>query len=269
MSYSTSSEEDERDQVIIPNAIVAQAKEAIEKMVPPKSRLLLYEKEYKLSYVLERSRSVKSSSLWSYFSQLKKMLLVKENIDIGRFHQVKTFLKQQCIGHRPKKSKVFTRGIASVALQQLYSLTQNGLSDPDFRCWRTRGGGPNRLGYRPRGIPTETSRRITASFTRVIDPTLQRINFTTLLGRRHPQGSHQRTGPHTGLSLAEEPESRSNSYLARKGRGEEGPRGLSEDTDGVIDQRRKKDSEDLPPARSPKDSSWISSPRPGVREVLV
>jgi hypothetical protein len=142
MSYSTSSEEDERDQVIMPNAIVAQAKEAIEKMVPPKSRLL-YEKEYKLfcewrknqkakgvdeniilAYVLERSRSVKSSSLWSYFSQLKKMLLVKENIDTGRFHQVKTFLKQQCIGHRPKKSKVFTRGIASVALQQLYSLTQ-------------------------------------------------------------------------------------------------------------------------------------------------
>jgi hypothetical protein len=48
MSYSTSSEEDERVQVIMPNAIVAQAKEAIEKMVPPKSRLLLYEKEYKL-----------------------------------------------------------------------------------------------------------------------------------------------------------------------------------------------------------------------------
>ncbi|KAH0816599.1 hypothetical protein GEV33_006191 [Tenebrio molitor] len=44
---------------------------------------------------------------------------------------------------------------------------------------------------------------------------------------------------------------------------EEGPRGLSEDTDGVIGQRRKKDSEDLLPARSPKDSSWISSPRPG------
>jgi hypothetical protein len=54
------------------------------------------------------------------------------------------------------------------------------------RCWRTRGGGPNRLGNRPRGIPTETPRRIKASFTRVIDPTLQRINFTALLGRRHP-----------------------------------------------------------------------------------
>jgi hypothetical protein len=83
------------------------------------------------------------------------------------------------------------------------------------RCWRTRGGRPIRLGNRPRRIPTETSRRIKASFTRVIDPTLQRINFTTLLGRRHPPGPHRRAGPHTGLSLAEEPESRSNSYLAR------------------------------------------------------
>jgi hypothetical protein len=70
-------------------------------------------------------------------------------------------------------------------------------------------------GKSSRRIPTETSRRIKASFTRVIDPTLQRINFTTLLGRRHPPGPHRRAGPHTGLSLAEEPESRSNSYLAR------------------------------------------------------
>ncbi|KAH0809885.1 hypothetical protein GEV33_012907 [Tenebrio molitor] len=186
---------------------------------------------------------------------------------------------------------------------------QNGFSDPDFRyrprqfgerrgkyikveqrpCW----GFPTSSGQRLRpirvvqqvlanpwrrteaaGKPSKrnsnrTSRRIKASFTRVIDPTRQRIIFATLLGRRHPQGSHQRTGPHTGLSLAEEPESRSNSYLASKGRGEEGPRGLSEDTDGVIDQRRKKDSEDLPPAHSSRDSLWISSPRPGVREVFI
>ncbi|KAH0816887.1 hypothetical protein GEV33_005904 [Tenebrio molitor] len=160
---------------------------------------------------------------------------------------------------------------------------QNGLSDPDFRyrprqfgerrgeiykggtdamlevrgydrsvlcnrSWRTRGGRPNRLENHLRRIPTETSRRIKASFTRVIDPTLKRSNFVTLLDRRHPQGPLRRARPHTGLSLAEEPEPRSNTYLARKCRGEEGPRGLSEDTDGVIDQRRKKDSEDLPPA---------------------
>jgi hypothetical protein len=31
-------------------------------------------------------------------------------------------------------------------------------------------------------------------------------HFATLLGRRHPPGSHQRAGPHTGQSLAEVPE---------------------------------------------------------------
>jgi hypothetical protein len=41
-----------------------------------------------LTYVLKRSRSVKFSSLWCYFSQLKKMLLVKVNIEIGRFVQI-------------------------------------------------------------------------------------------------------------------------------------------------------------------------------------
>ncbi|KAH0815773.1 hypothetical protein GEV33_007018 [Tenebrio molitor] len=44
------------------------------------------------------------------------------------------------------------------------------------------------------------------------------------------------------------------SLILRKGRGEEGLRGLSEDTDGVIDQRRKRDSEDLPPAHSSRNS---------------
>jgi hypothetical protein len=34
--------EDERDQVIILNSIVAQAKEAIEKMVPPKIKIIIY-----------------------------------------------------------------------------------------------------------------------------------------------------------------------------------------------------------------------------------
>ncbi|KAH0817124.1 hypothetical protein GEV33_005667 [Tenebrio molitor] len=113
---------------------------------------------------------------------------------------------------------------------------QNGLSDPDFRyrprqvgerrgkrykvcnrSWRTRGGRPNRLENHLRGIPTETPRRIKASFTRVNDPTHKRSNFVTLLDRRHPQGPLRRAGPHTGLSLAEEPESRSNTYLARPG----------------------------------------------------
>ncbi|KAH0821108.1 hypothetical protein GEV33_001683 [Tenebrio molitor] len=83
------------------------------------------------------------------------------------------------------------------------------------RSWRTRGGRPNRLENHLRGIPTETPRRIKASFTRVNDPTHKRSNFVTLLDRRHPQGPLRRAGPHSGLSLAEEPEFRSNTYLAR------------------------------------------------------
>ncbi|KAH0813129.1 hypothetical protein GEV33_009662 [Tenebrio molitor] len=82
------------------------------------------------------------------------------------------------------------------------------------RSWRTRGGRPNRLENHLRRIPAETPRRIKASFTRVNDPTHKRSNFVTLLDRRHPQGPLRRAGPHTGLSLAEEPESRSNTYLA-------------------------------------------------------
>ncbi|XP_044260438.1 uncharacterized protein LOC123008614 [Tribolium madens] len=101
--------------------------EAVGKVVPVKSKILC-EKEYNcfcnwrnkknargvdekiiLAYISERSKTVKSSSLWSYHSQLKKMLLVKENVDINRFHKVKAFLKQHSVGHRAKKSKVFTR----------------------------------------------------------------------------------------------------------------------------------------------------------------
>ncbi|KAH0820815.1 hypothetical protein GEV33_001976 [Tenebrio molitor] len=139
---------------------------------------------------------------------------------------------------------------------------QNGLSDPDFRCRPRqiceRRGEDIKVEQTPcAGEPVEEDR----SGLEIVQEELQPY-VAADIGFLH-EGSHQRTGPHSGLSLAEEPESRSNSYLARKGRGEEGPRGLSEDTDGVIDQRRKRDSEDLPPAHSSRDSLWIPSLRPG------
>ncbi|KAH0812006.1 hypothetical protein GEV33_010784 [Tenebrio molitor] len=85
---------------------------------------------------------------------------------------------------------------------------------------------------------------------------------------RHPVGpassprippesrTSHRTVPGRGTRVQEQ-------LVSGKGRGEEEPRGPSEDTDGVIDQRRKRDSEDLPPAHSSRDSHWISSLRPG------
>lgn len=134
----------EENKVFVPELVKKEALEAVNKVVPVKSKQL-YEKEYVnfcewrkrkdvrgvdetiiLAYIHERSKNAKSSSLWAYYSQLKKMLSVKENIDISRyvkltlfmnfelldnccrFHQVSAFLKQQSVGHRPKKSMVFT-----------------------------------------------------------------------------------------------------------------------------------------------------------------
>nr|XP_015833604.1 PREDICTED: uncharacterized protein LOC107397543 [Tribolium castaneum] len=116
----------EENQVFVPELIIQEASEAINKVVPAKSKQL-YEKEYSnfcewrkrkdakgvderiiLAYISERSKNAKSSSLWAYYSQLKKMLSVKENIDMSRFHQVSAFLKQHSVGHRPKKSKAFS-----------------------------------------------------------------------------------------------------------------------------------------------------------------
>jgi hypothetical protein len=82
--------------------MIHEALDALNKVVPAKSNHS-YEKEYTifcewkrkqargvdenimLAYISERSKNAKPSSLLSYYSQLKKMLSVKENIDISRF----------------------------------------------------------------------------------------------------------------------------------------------------------------------------------------
>ncbi|KAJ8915477.1 hypothetical protein NQ315_003240 [Exocentrus adspersus] len=111
----------------VPDDVLLEANSALSKIIPEKSKLL-YEKEYInfcewrnkkqvrgvndkiiMAYISEKSKRVKSSSLWSYYSQLKKMLSVKENVDISRFHQVTAFLKHKSTGYKPKKSRVFTR----------------------------------------------------------------------------------------------------------------------------------------------------------------
>jgi hypothetical protein len=74
------------------------------------------------------------------------------------------------------------------------------------RCWRTRGGRPKRLENRRGGAPTV---RCGGSMLLPRGSTTLRVSgshFATLLGRRHPPGSHQRAGPHTGQSLAEDAE---------------------------------------------------------------
>lgn len=110
-----------------PPEIREQAIAATLDLLPAKSRKL-YEKEYDLfmhwckqktvsnisesvllTYLSEKAKTFKCSSLWSKFSMLKAVLNVKNNVDVSNYQKVKAFLKRQSTGYRAKKSKVFDR----------------------------------------------------------------------------------------------------------------------------------------------------------------
>lgn len=118
---NSSSSEDENPEI----AEVANA--AIDNLLPVKSKEI-YEKTYALfrkwctekdvrkitenvilAYLEEKSRSVKSSTLWSTFSMLKATLNLKENVDLKQFPRLVPYLKSKAVGHRSKKSAIFTR----------------------------------------------------------------------------------------------------------------------------------------------------------------
>ena len=109
-----------------PPALEEAAREATYECLPSKSRKL-YEKQYDefkkwcslkgtqkctenilLAYFLEKSKTGKCSTLWSYYSMLKSMLLVKSNIDISKFRKLLAFIKRKSDGYSPKKSKILT-----------------------------------------------------------------------------------------------------------------------------------------------------------------
>lgn len=60
------------------------------------------------TYFNELSKTLKCSSLWSMYSQLKKMILHHNNIDISSYNRLKLFLKEKSIGYESKKCKVFS-----------------------------------------------------------------------------------------------------------------------------------------------------------------
>ncbi|KAJ3651099.1 hypothetical protein Zmor_017159 [Zophobas morio] len=62
-----------------------------------------------LAYFAEKSSSYKASSLWSTYSMLKAVLLLKENLDISKFCKVTAYLKRKSTGYQPKKSKCLSR----------------------------------------------------------------------------------------------------------------------------------------------------------------
>ena len=96
-------EDNDENEVCVPSAVLDEALKAMNKVVPVKSKHS-YGKEYTnfcewkkrkhakginkriiFAYISEWSKNAKSSSVLSCYSQLKKMLSVKENIDVSRF----------------------------------------------------------------------------------------------------------------------------------------------------------------------------------------
>lgn len=68
-----------------------------------------YTENVLLAYFIEKSKKLKSSTLWSMYSMLKSTLILEDNVDISKFAKLQSFLKRKSVGHKAKKSQVFTR----------------------------------------------------------------------------------------------------------------------------------------------------------------
>lgn len=111
----------------LPSDIEDAAAKAIASLLPDKSKLL-YEKFYKrftdwcaskkisngvkekviLAFFEDLSKIYKCSSLWSFYSMLRAVISLKQNVDISKFNHLIAFLKKQSVGHKPKKSRILT-----------------------------------------------------------------------------------------------------------------------------------------------------------------
>lgn len=111
----------------IPPEILVEADEAVLGLIPSKSKDR-YEKEFSswevwmkekkvtvinetvlLAYFSEKSKTYQCSSLWAKYSMIKKMLLIKKNVDISKYCKLVSFLKSKSIGHESKKANVLSK----------------------------------------------------------------------------------------------------------------------------------------------------------------
>lgn len=117
----------ESESEIVPNEISEAAKTATNELLPLKSRdryELVYDlfqkwrndknvhtinEEVILAYLMEKSKILRPSSLWSNYSMLKSTISIKNNIDISRYPKVIAFLKRKSVGYKPKKSRVLNK----------------------------------------------------------------------------------------------------------------------------------------------------------------
>ncbi|KAJ8915479.1 hypothetical protein NQ315_003242 [Exocentrus adspersus] len=88
----------------LPSGIEEAATSAVSTLLPSKSR-----DKYKKIYNRELSKSYSSSSLWAFYSMIRAVASMKNNIDISKDAQLQAFLKRKSEGYKPKKSRTFTK----------------------------------------------------------------------------------------------------------------------------------------------------------------
>lgn len=112
---------------IIPEEVLQAANAAVQSLIPEKSKIR-YQRDFEqfekwcadksvnsfsetvlLAFFGEKSKTVKSSTLWSLYSKIKSILAVNHAVDISKYYKLIAFLKKQNIGYRPKKSNTFLR----------------------------------------------------------------------------------------------------------------------------------------------------------------
>jgi integrase len=118
----------ESDSESIPSDIEATAENVVASLLPEKSKDA-YEQTYVkleiwckakgiknihnekvlLAYFDYLSKLRKASSLWVYYSMLRSMISLKQNIDISKYVHLIAFLKRKSEGFRSKKSKVLRK----------------------------------------------------------------------------------------------------------------------------------------------------------------
>jgi hypothetical protein len=81
-----------------------------------------------LAYLMEKSKTVKSSTLWSTYSMLKLTLNIRDGIDVTKFLKLVPFLKKKSVGYQAKKSKVLTRDQINLFLEKA--------SDKNYLLWK-------------------------------------------------------------------------------------------------------------------------------------
>lgn len=111
----------------MPSDIENEAEKAMSCLVPDTSRKI-YEKIYNdfekwrqsknnikilekmlLAHFSEKSRYLKSSTMWSHYSMLKSKIYINHNINIKTYCNLIAFLKRKSEGYCAKKSKILTR----------------------------------------------------------------------------------------------------------------------------------------------------------------